>query len=64
MNNCSHNVLRKKRTADPHEYCHDVYVCGSCATIFDVKVHEEPAPAKTEPMFDRRAPWGLRNRQA
>lgn len=61
MSQCPHNVLRKKRPADPHEYWHDVYVCGSCATIFDVtpRPTELPAPkAKSEPLNDK-VPWGV-----
>lgn len=62
---CPHRVLRKKITADPHEYMTDVYVCGSCATLFDVEEHKEPPPAPKEPMFPKNPiPWGLRGRQA
>jgi hypothetical protein len=69
---CPHNVIRKKRTADPHEYETEKYVCGSCAQLFDVHRYDPPGQSKPqskpqgrpEPMFDRRPPWGERNRQA
>jgi len=61
---CPHNVIRKKRTEDPHQYHCQMYVCGSCATLFEVKIYEEPKPAPREQMFDRRPPWGMRSRQA
>jgi|GEM_PF-3001707 len=60
---CPHNVIRKKRTSDPHQYTFDAYVCGSCAQIFEVKPHAEPKQVK-EPMFSNPAPWGQRSRQA
>ena len=63
MSQCVHNVIRRKRPEDG-EYMFDPYVCGSCGTIFEVKVHVEPEPEKEEPMFDNRPPWGLRDRQA
>jgi hypothetical protein len=44
-------------------YTFTAYICGNCAQIFEVKKHEEPEPSR-EPMFDRRPPWGLRDRQA
>lgn len=61
---CQHRVIRKKRSDDLHEYAFDAYVCGSCAQIFEVKPHEETPEPPKGPMFDRRPPWGLRNRQA
>lgn len=54
---CAHNVVRRKRD-DP-----EFYVCGSCAKLFTVREQHE-APKVQEPMFDRRPPWGCRNRQA
>jgi hypothetical protein len=64
MQDCPHNTLRKKRITDEHQYTFNAYVCGSCATIFEVTKHEEPRPVK-EPMFPKNPiPWGLRDRQA
>jgi hypothetical protein len=58
---CPHNVIRR---ADGR-WCENVYICGSCAKLFNVADHREPPPSsKDEPMFDRRPPWGLRDRQA
>jgi hypothetical protein len=58
---CPHMVIRRAK----ERFCENVYVCGSCAMLFDVKDHRElPEPGPKEPMFDRRPPWGLRNRQA
>jgi hypothetical protein len=63
MDQCVHNVIRRKRPEDG-QYTFEPYVCGSCGTIFEVKVHVEPEPPQPTPMFDRRPPWGLRDRQA
>lgn len=62
--NCAHRSLQKKRNADPHGFECETYVCGACSTLFDVKQYEAPKPAKPEPMFDGRKPWGTRSRQA
>ena len=70
MSDCPHNVIRKKRYTQ--EDCHNVanvYVCGSCAKLFDVSENHDAENAEyrrthPEPMFDRRPPWGLRNMQA
>ena len=63
MSDCPHNVIRRKRKSDDHD--EQFYVCGSCATLFEVKEHivDPPSPHK-EPMFDNRPPWGFRSRQA
>jgi hypothetical protein len=55
---CPHNVVRRKRGEEP---C--LYVCGSCAALFTVEEYRKPVERR-EQMFDRRPPWGLRNRQA
>jgi len=57
---CPHNALRRMKD---NGYTFTAYICGNCAQIFEVKKHEEPEPSR-EPMFDRRPPWGLRDRQA
>ena len=66
MVECPHRVLRIKRTEDAHEFAQTMYVCGSCATLFEVKKFEypNPEPKPKGPMFDRRPPWGMRSRQA
>lgn len=62
---CPHNILRKKRSSEPHEYTFNAYVCGTCAQIFKVEAWEEPDNSgPKEPMFPNPIPWGLRNRQA
>ena len=57
---CPHNVIRIKRG----NHAPTLYVCGSCASLFTVHEHREPEPGPREPMFDRRPPWGFRDRQA
>lgn len=65
MSDCQHNVLRRKRSDDPHEFTFTAYVCGNCAQIFEVKPYMEPEPGPKEPMFPKNPiPWGLRDRQA
>lgn len=56
---CMHLALRKSREV----YAENMYVCGNCSTLFEVKEHVEVKPPK-EPMFDGRKPWGTRDRQA
>ena len=56
---CPHNVIRRSKDRYPFA----AYVCGSCAQIFEAKPYTPPEPIK-EPMFDRRPPWGFRDRQA
>jgi hypothetical protein len=63
MRNCPHNVIRRKRKSDEHD--EQFYVCGSCAKLFEVKeITVDPPTPHNEPMFDRRPPWGFRERQA
>ena len=60
---CQHYVVRKIRRGDPYTF--NAYVCGNCAKVFEVNEHRElEPPREREPMFDRRPPWGLRDRQA
>jgi len=62
LDECPHRILRKK---DSSELTFTAYVCGQCATIFEVEVHVEPPPQRKEPMFPKNpVPWGLRGRQA
>lgn len=61
---CAHNVIRKKRNDREHgQYEFDAYVCGTCATIFEVNVHVPPLLPHPEPL-GQKIPWGLRDRQA
>jgi hypothetical protein len=61
MSECPHNALRKSK----ERYAENMYVCGNCSALFEVKEHKEPEPPKEKPpMFDRRPPWGTRPRQA
>jgi hypothetical protein len=57
--NCKHHAIRKVKERNAE----NLYVCGNCSRLFEVKLHEPIAPSKG-PMFDRRPPWGLRDRQA
>ena len=63
---CMHHALRKKRDDPEHgAYAFNAYVCGSCATIFEVNEHVEPDQSKPEPFgSESKVPWGLRGRQA
>ena len=59
---CQHNALHRCKERN---YTFLAYVCGNCAKIFEVKPYENYETTRTpEPMFDRRKPWGLRDRQA
>ena len=58
---CKHNQLQRMRSDG---LTFNGYICGNCATVFEVKEHKEPEPPKEKPMFDHRKPWGLRDRQA
>lgn len=43
----------------------EIYVCGSCAQLFEVKELRDDPPPPREPMFPKNPiPWGLRPRQA
>lgn len=57
---CRHDVLRKSRRL----YAENLYVCGQCACRFVVTAKEPESRVAQPAMFDRRKPWGLRNRQA
>jgi hypothetical protein len=60
QDSCPHNSIQRKRGM--HEI--NMYVCGSCAALFDVKEYSEPKPSEPEPISKNRVPWGLRSRQA
>ncbi len=65
MTNCVHNVIRRKRPeTEGEQSVLNLYVCGTCAALFEVKEYVEPESPREEPMFDRRPPWGTRSRQA
>ena len=59
---CPHNALRKVK--DQSGLTFTGYICGNCATMFEVEQHQKPESPAPGPMFDRRPPWGLRDRQA
>ena len=63
---CAHNVIRRKHSSDAHAFsAENVYVCGSCAKLFEVEEYvDKTAPRDSTPMFDGRPPWGMRSRQA
>jgi branched-subunit amino acid aminotransferase/4-amino-4-deoxychorismate lyase len=48
---CAHNVIRRKRSSDAHAFsAENVYVCGSCAKLFEVEEYVD----KTAPSSDSR----------